>query len=122
MFSAWEVAKAGPLSRMPVSERLSYSQVYQSLLAQQGNITREIEVGTAIGQYLDLEQLNPDQAQRVLELNNAARVIIAGKNVVASQFLNDAQALGISPEPISQAGHERLNEMCEAAGLPVPAP
>ena len=121
IFSAWEVAKAGPLSKMPVRERLSYSQVYQHLVAQQANIAREVEGGLAFAQYFGLEQLNPDQAQRVLELNGAARILVAGKDRVASDFLNDVQTLGIPPEPVSESRRQLLNAICQAAGMPTPA-
>jgi len=119
-FSAWDVAKAGPLSRMPVQERLSYSQAYERLTAQQRNIERQIDVASTFAQYFDLEQLNPDQAQRVLELNTPAETIIAVKDRLASEFLSNVQALGISPEPVAARRQASLNELCQAAGLPVP--
>jgi hypothetical protein len=119
-FSAWQVAKAGPLSRMPVNERLIYSKVYERLEAQQIVLARQVDVGLALVQYFDLEQLYPDQAQRVLELSTASRSIIAVKERVASEILDALQPLGVLPQPVSESRRQTLKEFCEAAGVPVP--
>ena len=119
-FSAWDVAKAGPLSRMPVNERLTYSQVYERLEGQRTNDTNQLSVGLEMAQYFDLEQLAPDQAQRVLELNNAARTQVTGKGRTSADILNDLQALGISPAPASESRREAVNDFCKALGLPTP--
>jgi hypothetical protein len=121
-FSVWDVAKAGPLSRMPVKERLSYSLVYDHFAIQQKNVDRQVEVALALVQYTYQQQpdLDHDQAQRVLELSTAARVLIAGADRFRPTLLDDFQALGISPQPVSESGRERLNELCKAAGVPAP--
>jgi hypothetical protein len=122
-FSVWDVVKAGPLSRMPVKERLSYSLVYDHFAVQQRNVDRQIEVGLSLVQYTYQQQLDldHDQAQRVLELNSAARVLIAGKDRYLSTLLNDFQTLGISPQPVSESRLQDLNALCKAAGVPAPA-
>jgi hypothetical protein len=119
-FSTWEVAKAGPLSRMPVKERLTYSRIYQNLVAQQANTERETGINLTIAQYFDLEQLNPDQAQRLFELSSVLQRVVEGKERVVSLFLSDVEPLAILPEPVPESRRQLVNNICKAAGLPAP--
>jgi hypothetical protein len=120
-FSVWDVAKSGPLSRMPVKERLSYSLVYDTFEKAEKDIDRQIDVAMAIIQYRYPEQLSPDQSQRLLELISAAATITNAKGRADSVLLNEVQTLGISPKPLSGGQREGLNELCAEAGVPVPA-
>jgi hypothetical protein len=117
-FSAWQVAKAGALSRMPVNDRLSYSRVYQRLETLESNLERQVDVALSMSQYLDFEQLNSEQTLRLLELNTATRRVIAVKKIVETELLSDVQALGISPEPVPAVRRQAANDVCQAAGMP----
>jgi hypothetical protein len=122
-FSVWEVAKAGSLSRMPVKERLSYSLVYDHFGILQRGIELQTEYGLSLSQYTNQPQLDldHDQARRVLELTSAYRAIIATRNNrLLPTLSSDFQTLGVSPEPVSESGRERLADLCKAAGLPAP--
>jgi hypothetical protein len=121
-FSVWEVAKAGALSRMPVKERLSYSLVYDHLAILQRNIDQQVDLNLTLAQFNNQQQLNlsPDQAQRLLELSSAARALITAKDRFVPGLQNEFQTLGISPEPVSDSRRERLNDLCQAAGMPAP--
>ena len=122
-FSAWDVAKGGPLSRMPVKERLSYSSVYDHFIVHTKNSEREVDMGLALAQYVNQQQLSldPDQAKHVLELSTAVQTTIGAKTRYLPTFVNDLKALGISSQPVSENGRDRLKVACKAAGMPVPS-
>lgn len=121
-FSVWRVATAGPLSRMPVKERLTDSLIYDSFEKHQKNTERQIDLALALTQFTRQENLNldHDQAQRVLELSTAVKTIIAVKDRYFSTLQNDVQTLGISLEPLSEYQRKELSDLCQAAGVPVP--
>jgi hypothetical protein len=50
-FSVWDAAKSGPLPRMPVKERLSYSLVYDGFEKNEKNIDRQIDVAMGLIQF-----------------------------------------------------------------------
>jgi hypothetical protein len=118
--SAWDVAKAGPLARMPVKERLNYSVVYDNFVNWQRNIERQIDIAQVLIQFPELEQLNSDQAQRVLELSNATQTVIGIQESNLPFVRDSVRALGISPDPISEPERKFLDEWCQASGVPAP--
>jgi hypothetical protein len=120
-FGVWDVAKSGPLSRMPVKERLSYALAYDAFEKAQKVIDRQGDASIGTLQYRNQEQLSPDQALRLLELSSALRALLEVGVGGKTALLNQIQTLGISPEPISDGEREALNELCEVAGVPVPA-
>jgi hypothetical protein len=119
-FGVWDVAKSGPLSRMPVKERLSYALVYDAFEKAQKSIDRQADFAIGTVQYRYQEQLNSDQAQRLLELSSALRVLLEVGMGGKTALLNQIQTLGISPKPVSDGERETLNGLCEVAGVPAP--
>jgi hypothetical protein len=119
-FGVWDAAKSGPLSRMSVKERLSYSQLYDAFEKAEKDIERQLDIAVAVVQYRNQEQLNSDQAQRLVELSNAQLVLADAKRRGNSALLNQIQTLGISPKPLSEKEQQDLSALCEVAGVPVP--
>ena len=121
VFSAWDVAKAGPLAKMPVKERLTYSRLYDAFAAQEVNITNQMNELLETSKYTGLDTLGPDQAQRLMELLNRARTTRAVKAVAAAEVLSAVKALNIHPEPPTEESRRALSDLCKAAGVPSPA-
>jgi hypothetical protein len=122
--SVWEMAKAGPLSRMPVEERLRYALIYYHIEILQKINERQGDIALELVRYTWRKQidLDHDQAERVLELSTEAQGVIDTQEQLRVTFLNDdLHGLGISPKPFSESNRERLNEVCKAAGVPTPA-
>ena len=120
-FSAWDVAKAGPLAKMPVGERLTYSRLYDGFAAQEINITNQINENLETSEYTGLDALAPDQAQRLVEQLNRARTLRGVKVATAARILDAVKAMGIRPDPPTEGAREALRELCKSAGVAEPA-
>ena len=120
-FSAWEMAKSGPLGKMPVKERLTYSHLYDRFTARQANMDRGVDDGLNMAQYTSMERLSVGQAERLIELGNRTRLIRAAKAINAQRVFDAVKALGIRPAPASEVARSALDAACQAAGIPTPA-
>ena len=121
-FDAWDVAKAGPLGKMPVKDRLTYSRVYDTFVVQQLNLNNQINDGLDMVQYTSLDRLAPNQAQRLIELMNRMRVIRSTKALNAVAILSSVKAMGIQPTPVPEGARASLDDACRNAGIPTPTP
>ena len=119
-FSAWDVAKAGPMAKMPVAERLKYSTLYDSFATMQANMQNQINEGLELAQFTPLAKLSPDQGRRMVERINRYRVTLAIKAIVADDILGKVKAVGVRPAPISEGGRQALDALCRSAGTPTP--
>jgi hypothetical protein len=119
-FSVWEVAKAGPLAKMPLNERLKYSALYDTFQNVQQNLLNQISDGLELAQFLPLAKLAPNQSQRMVETINRDRVTLRIKLINETQIDDEVKVLGIRARPISAEGRRLLGAMCEAAGVSVP--
>ena len=116
-FSAYEVAKAGALARMPLEERLSYQHFYDFLTIEGYNLQRNKDIAGQIAMYLGGPTLTPDEALRLREQITAGRFM---NNYIMDddrQILRAAAAMNVPKPSLSPQDQQEIDAYCKEASL-----
>jgi hypothetical protein len=120
-FAAWDVAKSGSLTRMPIKERLAYTRLYNQFVA----LERVGELGIAamndFSGYRAFDRLSDAQAQQVLVILKRAASTVDFKLALSSELIAQAKAVGFQPAPVDAHMRANLHTYCREVGIEVPS-
>ena len=95
----WSSRSEEIASRMPLTEQLAYSKLYDRFSANEAHRLAERTVWLALDSYQDATQLTRDDLVRLQGLINEARYRQRSFDINAVRYTADAKALHIQAEP-----------------------
>jgi hypothetical protein len=110
--SAWDVVKTGAVPHMPLKERLAYSRFYDTLENARYAIENTRNIYTRLNGLQRLEALRSEEARRLIEEIGQARVMGRVRKANGAALVDRAKALGVEPDPFSQASKDSLTRVC----------
>jgi predicted RNase H-like nuclease len=120
--SAWDTAKTGAVSHMPLTDRLAYVRFYERVATYNALVSREWDITARIGALWRLGTLNPDEARALkldaLNYDGLLRIKIAQQ----SDFERRAKALGIKAPELRPQDREYLARICALVTAPPTGP
>jgi hypothetical protein len=112
----WDVVKAGPVSAMPLKEKLAFARFYGRVADYNTMAERERTTSIRLGEHYALKKLSADQAD---SLAKAALAETAIESVMA-QMADDIQSAGARTgarmEPAPPQAAAELEAFCRRAG------
>jgi hypothetical protein len=119
--SAWEEVRSGPVTHMPLQERLQLAAYYDGVRSQLSMIALERNAFVALIPLDQKPQLSPADAQRLLEAVAQARLFGAVRSGYGRGLLAAAKAMKVEPHPIGEGSQRVLAWECSEPGSHPPS-
>jgi hypothetical protein len=114
--SAWEEVRSGPVTHMPLKERLQLAAYYDDVRSQLTIIALERNPYSALAAISQKPQLSAADAERLLEVVAEARLFGAVRSGYGRGLLADAKAMHVKPHPMGEESRRVLAWECFAPG------
>jgi hypothetical protein len=112
--TVWDMTKAGPVTHMPLDERLTLAKFYYIVATDSGVIGDHQSLGNEIGGYLDREQLNPVEAADLARLAGRMRWISDVEAGNGGRIMDEGARLHLSPSDTDPSYRARVAEFCRS--------
>lgn len=112
--TVWEMTRAGPVTHMPLKERLALASFYGSITNEHTVVERQREFVTEAGGYLNRTKLSAQEAGELARLAGQIGWVARVEALNDRGLLDDGARLGLkatSPDPGSEA---RIEAFCRS--------
>jgi hypothetical protein len=114
--SAWEEVRSGPVTHMPLKERLQLAAYYDHVRSQLSMIEFERNAYRALIGISQKPQLSAADAERLLEMVAEARLFGVVRSGYGAGLLADAKAMHVEPHPMEEELRRLLAWECFEPG------
>jgi hypothetical protein len=118
VFNTWDTVKTGPVTHMPLHERLAISSFYDELRNAESIINEQRAAALVLFGADERKVLRPEEAARVLDAVGVEHRVGGFKAGEIHDLLDAAAKLGVHPPPLTQADRARLAWQCRGEGAP----
>ena len=112
--TVWDMTKSGPVTHMPLDERLTLATFYDVVATDNVVISDHRSLGNEIGGFLDREQLNPVEAADLARLAGRMRWISDVESENSERIMEEGARLHLSPSDAGAGLKARVAEFCRS--------
>ena len=116
VFNTWDTVKAGPVTHMPLHERLAISEFYDELRNAESIINEQRAAALVLFGADERKALRPEDASRVLDAVGVEHRVGGFKAGEIRNLLDAAAKLGVRPPTLTPGDREQLAWQCGGQG------
>ena len=118
VFNTWDTVKTGPVTHMPLHERLAISDFYDEMRNAETIINEQRAAALVLFGADERKVLGPEDAARILDAVGIEHRVGGFKAGEIAGLLDAAAKLGVRPPPLTPAERERLAWQCGGGRAP----